>query len=108
MAHQGDGIGDIGLGGAGQQALRIDAGGDDPLEQGLALGDAEGIGLARGAEQGDAVAAILQEGMAMGGEGCVIGRAVFKDRGGRGAEDAANGEIARRIGHLFPPARRRA
>ena len=101
-------VGDVGLRGAGQQALRIDARGDEVLEQSLALGDAEGISFAGGAEQSNAIAALGDQRLGVDGEICVVRRAVSQDRSGRGAIDAANGQLGSWIHDFIPPASRRA
>ena len=91
VTRQCDGVGDIGLRGAGQQPLGVDAGGDDLLHQLLALRDTEGVRLASRAEQRDAVAAFGEQRFAVRGESGVVRRAVREHGRGRGAEDAVDG-----------------
>ena len=74
--------------GSGQQPARRDAGLYHRLEQRGAFGGREGVGLAGGAEQRDAIAALAQEVAAMRDKARVIGGELGVERRQRRTEHA--------------------
>ena len=87
--------------GARHQPVGRDAAIEGGLEDGAALAEVEGIGLAGGPEQRDAGHAVGDQLPAMGGEKRKIRRKIGGDGRCRGAEDAADREIA---AHAATPA----
>ena len=85
------GLGDVRKTRAGQKAGRRDTGRESGLKDCAAFGRGEGVGLSCGAQQRDAVAAILDKRMAMRGEGRKVGGKVRRQRRCRGTKDTGYG-----------------
>jgi PAS domain S-box-containing protein len=90
MAGQFDGVGNGCLGRAGQELLRGNAACNCFFQNVHALFQAEGIGLAGGAEKRHAITAFLDQRLAMGGEQAEIRRAICGNGGGCGGVDATD------------------
>ncbi|MHC2825471.1 hypothetical protein ACVMBY_009031 [Bradyrhizobium huanghuaihaiense] len=88
MTRQRDGLGERGDARSGEKPLRRDAGSHRRLEQGQSLGRGEGVRLAGGSEQRDAVAAFVQQVTAMRDEARMIGGELSVEGRQRGGEHA--------------------